>query len=85
MAQCVVLTNVNGVDVFTPSAAEPCTTLMLISPAEYGAFSVNPFNLTPEEGAEIAFLIVGVWVTALCIRALIRVIDGSAPTEAEHQ
>lgn len=75
MAHCVAA----GVDgVLSLSSVEPCTTFVIVTPAEYAAMSVNPFNLTPEDGTAISFAIVGVWVTALCIRALIRVVRGSA-------
>jgi len=70
MAQCVELAASSVVS----SAAEPCTSFVLLTSAEYGLVIENPFRLSIEDGASIAGLIASVWVSAFCIRALIRVL-----------
>jgi hypothetical protein len=45
-----------------------------MTPTEYGLVIENPFRLSIEDGASIAALIASVWVSAFCIRALIRVL-----------
>lgn len=72
MAQCAAF--VDGV--LTPMP-EPCTAFVLLTPAEYGALSQNPFFLSPEEGLLISAAVVGVWAAAFVVRALVRVLDGS--------
>ncbi|MFT4248020.1 MAG: hypothetical protein QM581_08280 [Pseudomonas sp.] len=47
-------------------------------------FSLPPFQLTKEEGAQIALAIGAVWVVAWAFRMLIRVLnsgDGNQPSE----
>lgn len=73
MAQCVVAAPDGSLHLGT---VDPCTTFVVLTPAEYAAVSMNPFNLTVEDGAQIALLIVGVWVTAFIVRALIRALSG---------
>jgi hypothetical protein len=67
MAQCAAF--VDGV--LTPMP-EPCTALVLLTPAEYGALSHNPFVLSPEDGLLISGAVVGVWAAAFAVRAAIR-------------
>lgn len=75
MAQCVVPVNLSGVDVLSPAAVEPCTGLVVLTPAEYGAMSQNPFNLSPEDGTLVAAAVVGVWCIGWAMRALARVLS----------
>ncbi len=77
MSQCAIVTQVNGVDVIAPSVADPCTGLVVLTPAEYEAMATNPLNLSVEDGALVAGLIVGVWAIAWSFRALYSVLhDG---------
>lgn len=70
MAQCVNSVIVNGVAVLSPVADSPCTSLVVVTPAEYEVMSVSPFKLTIEEGALIASAVLGVWGIAACWREL---------------
>jgi hypothetical protein len=80
MAQCVAIVNLDGLDVFAPSMADPCTSFVALTPAEYAALSQNPFNLSPEDGALVAGAVIGVWCIAWACRALYRALatDGEA-------
>jgi len=82
MSQCAVITNVSGVDVLAPSAADPCTSLVVLTPAEYSALAQNPFALSPEDGATVAAAVLGVWAIAWSFRALYDVVtDGGEVSE----
>lgn len=70
MAQCVATTLVNGVYVLTPVDATPCTTLVVVTPAEYQAMSSSPFNLSLTDGALITSAILGVWGIGYCWRSI---------------
>ena len=72
MAQCVILSSGAVVE----STADPCTGFVLLTPAEYNAVASSPFNLSLEDGAAIAVLVLTVWTTAYCVRALIRSVQG---------
>lgn len=65
------------------SAADPCTTLLLVTPAEYTALSHNPFVLSVEDGLLISGAIAAIWAAAWAWRALARVLssDGEALDE----
>ena len=77
MSTCAIVTQVNGVDVFAPSGSEPCTSHVVLTPAEYAAMSQSPFNLSPEDGAAVGAAVVGVWAIAWAFRALYSVLrDG---------
>ena len=66
MAQCVVIVG----DTLAPSAADPCTGFLVLTPAEYGVVANSPFNISAEDGAVLATAIVGVWAVAWAARAL---------------
>lgn len=70
MAQCVATVMVNGVAVLTPVDAAPCTTLVVVTPAEYEVMSSSPFNLSLTDGALIATAILGVWGIGYCWRSI---------------
>jgi hypothetical protein len=72
MAQCAAF--VDGV--LTPMP-EPCTALVLLTPAEYSALSQNPFILSPEDGLLLSGAVVGVWAAAFGVRAAIRALGGN--------
>ena len=76
MAQCVALVGGQVVE----STADPCTTLLLLTPAEYTALAFNPFVLSVEDGLLISGAIAAVWVAAWCWRALALTLqsDGEA-------
>lgn len=78
MAQCIT---VNASGQLETSTADPCTTLVVLTPAEYAAVSANPFNLSPEDGALISGAVIGVWCIAWACRALQRVLS----TDGESQ
>jgi hypothetical protein len=71
MAQCVVVNGTTGQ--LETSTADPCTSLLVLTPAEYESMAANPFNLSVQDGAEVALGVIGVWVVAWCFRALYRV------------
>jgi len=72
MAQCVAFADAGASAPVLMAAPEPCTTFVLVTPAEYAAQSQNPFVLTPEDGLLVSAAIVGVWAAAFLWRAAIR-------------
>ena len=78
MPQCVV---VNGTGQLELSTADLCTTLVVLAPAEYGALSQNPFQLSLEDGFQLSMGILACWVSAWCVRALIRALFVDDVTE----
>lgn len=81
MAQCVAQTTVIGVKVLTPVTVTPCTTMVVLTPAEYEVMSVSPFRLTLEEGALISAAVLGVWGIGVCWRELAAFIKGGYTSE----
>jgi len=84
MAQCVAFASqgASAPDVLV-AAPEPCSTFVLVTPAEYSAMALNPFILTPEDGLILSAAIVGVWSAAFAWRAAIRALgtnDGDTST-----
>lgn len=77
MAECVTVSQINGVDVIVPSHANPCTTALLLTPSEFAHIAQNPFVLSIEDGALISAAIVGIWAIAWGIKAAILVLRGS--------
>ena len=67
MAQCLT---VGGDGVVSSSSANPCTTLVAMTPVEYAALATNPFVLTPEDGGLISFAVIAVWAVAWGFRVL---------------
>ena len=79
MAQCVA---VNADGSLSLSASDPCTELVVLTPAEYSTLATNPLNLSAEDGALMSIAIVGVWAVAWSIRALADVLrSGGEPNE----
>lgn len=72
MAQCVAF---DAGGVLVASSADPCTTLVVLTPAEYGAMSLAPFQLDTQAAGEIALAILGVWAVAWAFRMLIRTVN----------
>lgn len=70
MAQCVAI--VGGAVV--ESTASPCTSLVLLTPAEYELMSANPFRLDAADGLAVAVAIVSTWAAAFGFRALLNVL-----------
>jgi len=81
MAQCVTVSTVSGVEVLTPVSASPCTSMVVLTPAEYEVMSVSPFRLTLEEGALISAAVLGVWGIGACWRELAAFIKGGDSSE----
>lgn len=71
MAQCVAI--VSGV--VRTSTANPCTGFVILTPAEYSTLVSNPLLLTPEDGFVLSAAVIGVWASAVAIRALIRALN----------
>lgn len=69
MPQCLVI----GVDgVVSASPADPCTTLVALTPSEFALYSANPFLLSPEQGVLISGAVAGVWAVAWAAKMLVR-------------
>ena len=71
MAQCVAF---DGNGFLVAAASSPCTSLVVVTPAEYEVIASNPFRLTEAGGLELGLAITGVWVVAWCMRALYSVL-----------
>lgn len=79
MAQCVGF-DPGGVLVALP---EPCTSLVLLTPAEYAAMAASPFYLSSEDGFVLGSAIVGVWAAAFAIRAAVRAVGAADGPESD--
>lgn len=77
MAQCAVIATVAGTDVLVPSSADPCTGLVVLTPAEYAAIAASPFVLSAEDGMVISVAIVGIWSAAYFWRSLRKSLGGN--------
>ena len=77
MAQCVAV-DANGFVV--ASAADPCTTALLLTPTEYGLLNNSPLNLSLEDGVVLAVGVIACWSAAFAYRAAIRAL-GDDPKE----
>ena len=76
MAQCVAFADQGAsAPAVLVAAPEPCTSLVLMTPAEYSAVSQSPLNLTPEQGGAIGVAIMLVFAVAWGWRELERVIS----------
>jgi hypothetical protein len=86
MARCVAFASqgASAPDVLV-AAPEPCSTFVLISPAEYSAVSQSPLNLTPEQGALIGSAILLTWAMAWGWRALEQVISDDGVSSQNDQ
>jgi len=76
MAQCVAFASqgASAPDVLV-AAPEPCSTFVLVTPAEYAAQSQNPFVLSIEDGGLVSGAIGGVWLFAWALLAVRRALD----------
>lgn len=77
MSQCVAF-DASG---YLVAAPDPCTTLVVITPAEYGAMAINPFVLSSEDGIAISGAICVVWGTAWALRAIRMALSDGDSTE----
>jgi len=83
MAVCVVINPTTGaLEVGAPGCTG--TDLMVMTAAELADYAASPLNLSVEDGAEIAFGIIGVWLVALLTRALLRAIGWGDPHYSEE-
>ena len=71
MAQCVEL--VEGAVV--QSTSDPCLGFVLLNPVEFATLTSNPLLLTPADGFVLSAAVIGVWASAVAIRALIRALN----------
>lgn len=76
MAQCVSFASqgASAPDVLV-AAPDPCSTFVLVTPAEYSALSHNPFVLSLEDGALVSGAIGTVWGIAWALRAIRSALD----------
>ena len=77
MAQCAVIASVSGTDVLVPSSADPCTGLVVLTPAEYAAIAASPFALSAEDGLALSVAIVGVWSAAYFWRSVRKSLEAN--------
>jgi hypothetical protein len=70
MAQCVVIDGTTGA--VSATTADPCTTLLLLTPVEYGAITQTPWSVIsdPADAALLASAMLSVWAVAWAFRAL---------------
>lgn len=66
MAQCVAVAADGTVQA---SAAEPCTTLVLLTPAEYAA-TASPWSLSVDDAYAVGWMVGAVWLIAWGCRVL---------------
>lgn len=72
MAQCVVI---NESGALVASASDPCTGLVVLTPAEYSLMASSPFVLSVEDGALVSGAIGAVWLLAWSLRAIRQVLN----------
>lgn len=80
MAQCVASVQVNGSTVLAPVESVPCTSLVMLTPAEYEALSHNPFHLSMAEGGTVSAAVVGVWIIAYGAKEVTRLLRHGGET-----
>lgn len=68
MAQCAIISIVNGVEVISPTQETPCTSMVLLDPWEYAHVGASPFNLTLDQAQSIGWMSLAPIVTAYVIR-----------------
>lgn len=79
MAQCVAVDP--GTGALLVSSADPCTTLVILTPVEYGALASNPFVLSIEDGLLVSGAVSTLWLIAWAARAVRSVLsDGDSST-----
>lgn len=59
------------------TGSPPCAagSLVAITQSEYVISAASPWNLSLSEGGLVAAAVLGVWVSAYCIRSLVRVLN----------
>lgn len=80
MAQCAQWVSTSVGTVLTQASGDPCTSVVVMTPAEYAAMSSSPFNLSFEDAALVSGAVVAVWGAAWVFKALILTLkdDGEA-------
>lgn len=61
----------------------PCTSYVLVTPAEHAALSGSLLNLSIADGALLAFAVIAVWAIAWGFRALYRTLDFDSGSSQE--
>ena len=74
MAQCIVADPAASGALYV-TAAEPCVSLVALTPAEYAQLAASPFNLTAEDSGLLSVAILGVWAVAWSFRALVQALN----------
>jgi len=69
MALCVAVEAGGAV---VASTADPCTTAVLLTPAEYAHLANSPWHLTMEQGALVAVAVASVWIVGFAARTAIK-------------
>lgn len=72
MAQCVT---VGDGGVLQVSAADPCTTLVVVTPAEYAAQQSIFVPLSIDNGFDLGVAILGAWTVGFVFRILRKQIE----------
>lgn len=79
MADCAYLASVPSSDGMPlqvyAAASAPCTGYVVLTPAEYGALSANPFILSSEDASLVGGAIALTWATAWGFRQLARALN----------
>ena len=58
-----------------------CTTLVVLTPAEYSALSNNPLNLSVTDGALVSAAVVSVWGIGWAWRQLSRTLNNDGDSQ----
>lgn len=56
-------------------APGPCTSYVLVTPAEYASMASSPLSLSVEDGTALSAAILAVWGIAWAARAIVRALD----------
>jgi hypothetical protein len=83
MAQCVAFAEVAGAQVLVRVDELPCTTAVVLTPAEYAHVANNPFALSLEDGATVAGAVASVWLLAWVLRAMVRALGSDGDDRGE--
>lgn len=68
MAQCVIISIVNGVEVLTPTYESPCMSMMVVEPSEFAMLTSSPFHIPLDQAQSIGWLSLAPIVTAYVIK-----------------
>jgi hypothetical protein len=76
--KCVAVDGTTGALTATEDTSCTGSQFVLLTQSELDLYTASPFRLSVADGAVLSFLIIGVWVTALAFRSMVKVVRSDA-------